>query len=119
MKKVFTILILLVSFIFTTFPTYASDEFINKLAGDDKVSAGQIEDEITSNVGSLYVTIQKVGIIIALIVTVTSGVQWILATPAKKAELKSKMFAIVIGVALILLASTLIRVIVTMWENIL
>ena len=119
MKKVFLTMILLVSLMFTTFPAYASGGFINKLSGNDKVNAGQIDDEITKNVGSLYRTVQSVGIIVALLVTVVSGVQWIVATPAKRAELKSKMFAIVIGVALILLASTVVGVVGNMWQNIL
>ena len=58
--------------------------------------------------GIIYATIQSVGIILALIIVVVFGVQWLVATPAKKAELKGKMWNIIIGIAIILLASTLI-----------
>ena len=117
MKKVLIITMITISLMFVAHTSYASSYFIDKLAGNDKVNAGQIDDEIIKKAGSVYTTVQSVGIIVALLVTVASGVQWIVATPAKKAELKGKMIAIVVGVALILLASTLVGLVGNMWQN--
>lgn len=119
MKQKFVLFGIIICLLFVNIPVYASGSFIEQLAGSDDIHPGanDINAEITKNVGHLYTTIQKAGIVIAVLVTVASGVQWIVATPAKKAELKGKMIAIAVGVALILLASTLVGLVGNMWQN--
>jgi len=82
-------------------------------AGTDVISSMESQTApSTSNLseagGKIYKLIQNVGIIVAVIVTVAFGIQWIVATPAKKAELKGKMWNLVIGIAILLLASVII-----------
>ena len=86
--------------------------FASPLDVISQVEQGTADTEVTGKLtevgGTIFATIQTAGIVVALIVVVVFGVQWLVATPAKKAELKGKMWNIVIGIAIILLGSTLI-----------
>ena len=50
-----------------------------------------------------------IGYGIALIMAMWLGIQWLLATPAKKAELKGKLWSMAIGIVLLVAGSTIIR----------
>ena len=56
-------------------------------------------------------TIQFIGYGVAIIMVIWLGIQWLLANPGKKAELKGRMWLILIGVILIVAASSLVGVI--------
>jgi hypothetical protein len=55
---------------------------------------------------------------IILIVILVCGVQWLAASPAKKAELKGKMWNIVIGVGILFCTTLILSVIGTFFEGI-
>ena len=113
MLKKFITLFIIFSLCTALIPANAGG-FIDKISGEDKIpgSVDVVNQEITDNAGVLYKTIQSIGIVVSLIVVVVYGVQWVVATPAKKAELKGKLWNIVIGVGLILLATTIVTFVV-------
>jgi len=79
------------------------------LGGDG--TGGQIGSAI-DNIGGMAIDIvQTIGYIMAVVMVLVVGIQWVMATPAKKQELKGRMWNIVIGAALIVGASTLLGVI--------
>ena len=117
MKKVTKILVIMaiIAVIMAPMMVFASEpEPHNPLNEIDTITDNYakadttVVNELQEAGGTIYATIQSVGIILALIIVVVFGVQWLVATPAKKAELKGKMWNIIIGIAIILLASTLI-----------
>ena len=121
MKYKFALILLICCFICSSIPSFADttssgSAFIDKLSQPTTVGQ-EIEKEITDNVGTLYKTIQTIGVIITLIVVVICGVQWLVATPNKKAELKSKMFGIAVGLAMILLAATVVSIVVKVLQT--
>lgn len=62
---------------------------------------GEFDGTITDLGGTAFKIAQNVGIAIAVVIVVVFGVQWLIATPAKKAELKGKLWNILIGLILI------------------
>lgn len=61
-----------------------------------------IAPEITEYSQAVYGTVRAIGIAVAVVMTVYMGIQWMIATPAKKAELKGRMWYMAIGVVLLL-----------------
>jgi len=75
-------------------------------ASDSKIS-GFIDDLGGDAIGIA----QTCGYIIAVVMVLVVGIQWVMATPAKKQELKGRMWNIVIGAALIVGASFFLGII--------
>ena len=68
-------------------------------------------DKFEGPVGSAITVIQWVGYAIAVIMILWLGVQWMLAQPAKKAELKGKMWSMAVGIVLLVAGVSIIRVV--------
>ena len=109
MKNLLKVLLVVavIGLIMAPIAIYATNDMNSVISTMDGQSATQT-DAIAKAGGTIYKTIQNIGIIVAVIVTVAFGIQWIVATPAKKAELKGKMWNLVIGIAILLLASWLV-----------
>jgi len=77
----------------------------------EKISTTQ-ETDVTVKVqtlGSQVATIvQVVGYAVAVVMVIWLGVQYVIATPAKKAELKGKLWSMAIGVVLIVCGVTIL-----------
>ena len=55
-----------------------------------------------NNVGATVISIvQGVGYVVAVVMVLVLGIQWLIGTPAKKQELKGKMVNVIIGAILI------------------
>jgi hypothetical protein len=51
--------------------------------------------------GSIISVIQTIGYIVAVVMVLYVGIQWLIGTPAKKQELKGRMWSLIIGAILI------------------
>jgi len=51
--------------------------------------------------GTVITTIQTIGYIIAVVMVLYVGIQWLIGTPSKKQELKGRMWSLVIGAVLV------------------
>ena len=117
MKKSIAFLMVCMVIMLAVVPVMSFAFDVDSIVNDVKSQDAADISMLTEAGGTIYATIQTAGIVIALIVVVVFGVQWLVATPAKKAELKGKMWNIVIGIAIILLASALISQVGQMIES--
>jgi len=84
----------------------------NPFAGHGGDGTGGGIGDAVGDIGGMAIDIvQTIGYIMAVVMVLVVGIQWVMATPAKKQELKGRMWNIVIGAALIVGASTLLGVI--------
>lgn len=68
-------------------------------------------------IGSVITVLKWIGYAIAVIMVLWLGVQWMLAQPAKKAELKGKMWSIAIGIILLVGGVTILDIVWGLAEN--
>ena len=62
-----------------------------------------------NNIGATAIKIvQTVGYVIAVVMVLVVGIQWLIGTPAKKQELKGKLVNVIIGAVLIVGGVTLL-----------
>lgn len=83
-------------------------------SGFDKINTQQTNEvtEVTNNVlSSVASVVQVVGYGIAVIMVIWLGVQYVIATPSKKAELKGKLWSMAIGVVLIVGGVTILKIV--------
>ncbi len=98
MKKVLKVLSLVLVFALVMAPTITlADVPINvgSTTGEADLSG------LDGLVGTIIQIITYIGYAIAVVMILWLGVQWILATPSKKAELKGKMWSMAIGIVLL------------------
>lgn len=109
MKKFFKVLsLVLVLTLVLLAPTFAVDvKDLNNGGGNTVV------DNLAVSVGGTVTGILKtIGLIVAAIVVLWLAIQWMLAQPAKKAELKGRMWSILIGLILLVGGLTILDFIV-------
>lgn len=59
---------------------------------------------------NIFSILQAIGIMCAVCLSVYMGIQWMIATPTKKAELKGRMIYYLLGVVLLLTVPTVLNV---------
>ena len=70
---------------------------------DTKDGGGTVSNAM-KNLGSMfYGIVRTAGYIIAIIMVLVVGIQWLIGTPAKKQELKGKLVNVIIGAVIIIL----------------
>jgi len=74
---------------------------------------GALGDALTTAGGTVTSIIKILGYIIAVVMVTWLGIQYLIATPAKKAELKGKLWSMAIGVILLVAGVTILDVIAT------
>ena len=67
----------------------------------DAGNGGEMTGHVQTIGGSIISVIQTIGYIVAVVMVLYVGIQWLIGTPAKKQELKGRMFSLVIGAILI------------------
>lgn len=107
MKKASKFLSLVLAFVFALAPaiSLAIDSPYNITETNDMVN--QVTG-LNSVVGSVIGLLKWAGYAIAVIMVVYMGIQWMLAQPAKKAELKGKMWSVAIGIVLLVGGTTIL-----------
>jgi hypothetical protein len=97
------ILVLVVALsILCTIAMATSDPF--KSAYDNATKAGdgaEISTHINKFGGTAITTVQTIGYIVAVVMVLYVGIQWLIGTPAKKQELKGRMVSLVVGAVLV------------------
>jgi len=64
-----------------------------------------------SVVGSIIGTLRWIGYAVAIVMVLWLGIQWMLAQPSKKAELKGKMWSMAIGIILLVGGVTILGIV--------
>lgn len=113
MKKASKILCLALIVLMVTSPlTLASEGFKSVTPTDTPAS------EAMSNIGGQALGIvQALAYAIAVIMVLVVGIQYMIATPAKKAELKGKLWSMAIGAILIASAGTILGFVAGLGEG--
>ena len=99
MKNLMKVLCLVLVLVMVVAPvaSFANFGFNDVTATDNLGVTGTIQ-----NVGnSIYAILRTVAIIVAVCMMAYMAINWLLATPAKKAELKGRMIYMAIGVVLL------------------
>lgn len=107
MKKVLKVLSLILVLALVMAPVIslaASRPDASQFVTDDTAMEG-----LNGVVGTIISILTYAGYAIAVVMVLWLGVQWILATPSKKAELKGKMWSMAIGIALLVGGVTVIN----------
>ncbi len=87
----------------------AADGTISNPGSDFNANVNStVQSNMKGPLGQVIGTLQWIGYGIALIMVVWLGIQWMIAQPAKKAELKGKMWSMAIGIILIVAGSTIV-----------
>lgn len=103
MKKVWKILSLVLVFTLAVAPMVSLADVPTIDPTAPSLLQGQAN--LVSQIAS---TVQWVGYAIAIVMILWLGVQWILAQPSKKAELKGKMWSMAIGIILLVAGATIV-----------
>lgn len=112
MKKYLKVMLVLVVALsmFCTFAMAANSFDIQHKAGVVDSS-----NAVTTSINNIGVTVikivQTVGYVVAVVMVLIVGIQWLIGTPAKKQELKGRMINVVIGAVLIIGGVTLLGMI--------
>lgn len=106
MKKVLKVLSLVLVFVLIMAPMtgLAFDPSGFNTDGDFQGS-----DKATALVNSGLSILMYVGYAVAVVMILWLGIQWLLATPNKKAELKGRMWSMAIGITLLVGGLTIIK----------
>ena len=109
MKKIFKVLSLVLVFMLAIAPLAVSfaDPPVTITPDTTSLEGTGVADWFGKAAGA----IQVVGYGIAIVMVLWLGIQYMLAQPAKKAELKGKMWSMLIGIILIVAGSTIIGII--------
>ena len=110
MKKYLKVMLVLIVAL-SMFCTFA---MANSFNVQDKVNVDSSSAVTTSinNIGATVIKIvQTVGYVVAVVMVLIVGIQWLVGTPAKKQELKGRMINVVIGAVLIIGGVTLLGMI--------
>ena len=107
MKKVWKILSLVLVFALVMVP-------VASFAFETFDVTGEEPEIFTKNAGivnTIVGALQWIGYAVAIVMVLWLGIQWMLAQPAKKAELKGKMWSMAIGILLLVGGVTIIRIV--------
>lgn len=107
MKKVVKMLCLVLVIAMVMSPIALSMSFSDVSVDTDSTLANIVRD------GGATVTgvIRVLGYVIAVVMVTWLGIQYLIATPAKKAELKGKLWSMAIGVVLLVAGVTILDVV--------
>ena len=104
MKKVWKILSLVLVFALVMAPVVSLADVPFEVSPE----APEALTNQTGIVGTVIGVLQWVGFAVAIIMVLWLGIQWMLATPSKKAELKGKMWSMAIGIVLLVAGVTIL-----------
>ena len=116
MKKITKVLSLVLVMVMLIVPVASFANDFRPYA-DSNGDIGGLSNDIGTIGTGVYGVLRTIGLIVAVCMVVYMGIQWILATPAKKAELKGRMWSMAIGVVLLLGGVGLLGVIQTAVEG--
>ena len=89
---------------------------VASFASFDKVTAGDLGDlngKVQTIGNGIYGVIRTIAFIVAVCMLAYVAIQWLIATPSKKAELKGRMWSMLVGVVLLVGGVAILNVIET------
>ena len=107
MKKVVKVLPLVLVMIMVMSPIALANLEFNQIPVN---TSTELTGKLTIAGGTVTGVIKVLGYIIAVVMVTWLGIQYIIATPAKKAELKGKLWSMAIGVVLLVAGVTILDV---------
>lgn len=117
MKKFMKVLCLALVLVMVMAPiaSFAVSSFESVGNGD---SAGTGLDQKVAKIGNdVYGVIKTIAYIVAVSMMAYMAIQWLLATPSKKAELKGRMWSMAIGVILLVGGVQILGIIQSMTDS--
>ena len=97
MKKFMKVLCLALVLVMVIAPVASFASFSNVTAGN----LGGLNESVQTIGNGVYGLIRTIAFIVAVCMLAYMAIQWLLATPSKKAELKGRMWSMLIGVILL------------------
>ena len=109
MKKYLKVLLILVVVLslMSTVAFASGNKFLdakNKSQATDTALTGAVNSIGSSNIN----IVQTLGYVIAVVMVIVVGIQWLVGTPAKKQELRGKLINVIIGAILIACGVTIL-----------
>lgn len=101
MKKLMKVLCLVLVLMVVVAPVTSLAKNIDFTPYTQQGTNNQAVNAVQNVSGTVFNILQAVGMGVAVCMIIYMGIQWLLATPAKKAELKGRMFSMVIGIVLL------------------
>lgn len=101
MKKYLKVMLVLVVALTMLCTVAFAGPFSDALGGTDMGTGTEMTKHVNKIGGSFISVIQTIGYIVAVVMVLYVGIQWLIGTPAKKQELKGRMVSLVIGAVLI------------------
>ena len=102
MKKYLKVMLVLVVALSMLCTFAFAEGYVNKFQISSTSTSATSVNQAVNNVGATIISIvQTVGYVVAVVMILVVGIQWLIGTPAKKQELKGKMVNVVIGAILI------------------
>lgn len=104
MKKIMKVLcfVLVMMLVIAPVTSLASEPSFESIASSASGSNIGNLDQTAQNIGGgVYTVIRTIAYVVAICMIAYMAIQWFLATPAKKAELKGRMWSMAIGVLLL------------------
>lgn len=105
--KVMLVLVVALSVLCTFAFAAADDNPFSTVVGGGGSSTSL--DSAVSNLGASAISVvQTLGYVIAVIMVIVVGIQWLVGTPAKKQELKGRLINVIVGALLIACGVTIL-----------
>lgn len=106
MLKIFTILLVVITIASLSTAVLAAGTGINASDLEQNITFGE-DTTIVQKVGSIMGTIRNIAVIAAVIVLMIIGVKYILGSVEEKAEYKKTFMPLIIGIVLVVLATSI------------
>jgi len=107
MKKYLKVMLVLVVAL-SLFCTVALANPFADVVDNGKQSSSSLTGAVSGIGSSAINLVQTLGYVIAVIMVVVVGIQWLIGTPAKKQELKGRLVNVIIGALLIACGVTIL-----------
>lgn len=114
MKKALKILSLVLVFALVMAPVVTLAVPIEDFTGGGDVEA---LNKLNPIIGTIITVLQWIGYAVAVVMILWLGVQWMLAQPSKKAELKGKMWSMAVGILLLVGGVSLLKIVWSLAEQ--
>lgn len=101
MKKIMKVLCLVLVLVLVIAPVTSLADSFSSIASGATGDIGGVTSTAKNIGGTVYNVFKTVAYIVAICMVCYMAIQWLLATPSKKAELKGRMWSMAIGVILL------------------
>lgn len=112
-KKIKILLVLIIIFILNTILCNVTFAFTPNTSGFENVTANTTTDIIYKIFGAVINIVTIVAAGIALVILIVTGIQYMISTVEKQAEIKKRSHTYALGAVLVFAASTIVNLLYT------